>query len=411
MSGGNLDSPYSISPNTSVNSLAVDSKGTLYAAGNFTYAGGTPVKFIAGWNGNAWSDLGSPLDCPAYGACGFALTVDQDDNLYVIGSLPITVGGNIAVRNAATGTWSSIGGIEGAVYELAAHGSDIYVGGDFTTAGGVTVNHIARWDRTLSKWFALGSGMDDSVGVLAVDGAGNVYAGGSFHTAGGVPAEHIAVWNASTQTWAALGNPQGYVDTLALDSSGNLFAGGGFIRDGGILVTDYILKWNGSNWVSLGSGVNGRVNALAVQGNNVYAGGYFTLAGGHVSPYLARWAAAPTAFDIAIVANKNTLLPFTASNFSGHFTGAGSNHLVKVKITSLPYHGTLTLNGSPLPVNAEIAVASLGGLVYTPEKDWLGTETFGWNGYDGTGYAPTQAYITIRVVAMQNQYLPFVPAP
>ena len=40
--------------------------------------------------------------------------------------------------------------------------------------------------------------------------------------------------------------------------------------------------------MALGSGMNGEVRALAVSGNDLYAGGYFTTAGGKVSGYIAR---------------------------------------------------------------------------------------------------------------------------
>ena len=43
---------------------------------------------------------------------------------------------------------------------------------------------------------------------------------------------------------------------------------------------NYVAKWNGSTWSALGSGMNGTVNALAVDGSgSVYAGGSFTSAG------------------------------------------------------------------------------------------------------------------------------------
>jgi hypothetical protein len=51
---------------------------------------------------------------------------------------------------------------------------------------------------------------------------------------------------------------------------------------------NFIGKWNGSSWNTLGSGMDGRVLALAVSGSELYAGGAFTMAGGKVSPYLAR---------------------------------------------------------------------------------------------------------------------------
>ncbi len=87
------------------------------------------------------------------------------------------------------------------VRALAVDGSgNLYAGGNFTTAGGVTVNYIAKWDGT--SWSALGSGMNGTVYALAVDASGNLYAGGGFTTAGGVAANNIAKWNGTS--WSAL---------------------------------------------------------------------------------------------------------------------------------------------------------------------------------------------------------------
>ena len=43
---------------------------------------------------------------------------------------------------------------------------DLIAGGDFTTAGGTTVNSIARWNG--AAWSALGAGMNNFVTALAV---------------------------------------------------------------------------------------------------------------------------------------------------------------------------------------------------------------------------------------------------
>jgi hypothetical protein len=131
-----------------------------------------------------------------------------------------------------------------------------------------------------------------------VDGSGNLYIGGKFTIVGDVFATNIAKWNGSS--WSALGSGIiGDVDfpgVYALAVSGSdLYAGGYFTTAGGG-AANYIAKWNGSTWSPLGSGLGGIypvVNALAVSGSDLYAGGHFTTAGGKVSAYLARASLIP----------------------------------------------------------------------------------------------------------------------
>jgi hypothetical protein len=132
------------------------------------------------------------------------------------------------------------------------------------------------------------------VGALALDSSGNLYAGGNFTTAGGVTANYIAKWNGTS--WEPLGSGigQGYatsVNALVLDSSGNLYAGGAFATAGGVEAHG-IAKWNGTSWAPLGSGVGGvsYVSVLAFAGNgDLYVGGFFDKAGGKSASNIARW--------------------------------------------------------------------------------------------------------------------------
>ena len=108
-------------------------------------------------------------------------------------------------------------------------GTNLYAGGYFTTAGGVTANDIAKWDG--SAWSALGSGMDGcDVNALAVSGT-NLYAGGDFTTAGGVTANNIAKWDGSA--WSALGSGMNGYSVYALAVSGTNLYAGGYVHHGG----------------------------------------------------------------------------------------------------------------------------------------------------------------------------------
>jgi hypothetical protein len=154
----------------------------LFAGGTFTNAGGNPnANYIAEWDGTTWTNVGTG------------------------------VGGLNSVGNP------------GAVYALAACGSNLYVGGDFTTAGGNTnANGIAKWDG--KQWTTLQGGLigdncssyDESIRsypipgmrVLTISVRGNtLFVGGEFNRArqgtGQVLAGCIAkaVWSEQSQTW------------------------------------------------------------------------------------------------------------------------------------------------------------------------------------------------------------------
>jgi hypothetical protein len=81
----------------------------------------------------------------------------------------------------------------------------------------------------------------------------------------------------------------GWSFVTALAVSGNtVYAGGFFTSAGGIPATN-IAQWNGTSWSALGTGISGPVYALAVSGSNLYAGGNFTNAGGVPANCVAQW--------------------------------------------------------------------------------------------------------------------------
>ena len=259
-------------------------------------------------------------------------------------------------------TWSALGsGVDGRVNAITFDSAgNLYAGGDFTHAGGVTANHIAKWNG--SSWSALGSGVNDYVLAINCNSAGNLYIGGvfnqeknlylggDFNQERGAPANYITKWNGSS--WSALGNGvNGSVATIAFDSAGNLYAGGEFTQAGGA-PTNYIAKWNGSSWSALGRGVDGRVNAIAFDSaRNLYAGGEFTQAGGVSAEYIAKWNGSSwSALGSWVNGTVDTIAFDSAGNLY-----AGENFL---QAAGAPTNYIAKWNGSSWS-----AIADIGGVV------------------------------------------------
>jgi hypothetical protein len=198
--------PLGTGVNSEVHALAVQGDDTVYAGGYFTNAGGNPnADKIAAWSNadDTWHALGTGLNGDVY-----AVAVD-DDSIYAVGSFG-NAGGNpnadkIALWSNADDTWHALGTGISAFYVNAVAVDDtrglVYAGGDLTAAGGTTASKVVVWDVGLGEWMALqaaaGEGADSDVYALALDDS-VLYLGGDFTTAGGVAVNKIARW-----TWAA----------------------------------------------------------------------------------------------------------------------------------------------------------------------------------------------------------------
>jgi hypothetical protein len=306
--------------NGEVVALVVASSGDVYAGGSFTQAGGLPANYIARWNGSAWSSLGTG---PSNGVNNFvrALAVAGNGDLYVGGNF--SQAGGVTANNVARWngtTWSSLGtgaanGVDVGVVALAVAGnSEVYVGGYFTRAGGIAASYIAKWNGT--AWSSLGTGLNSNVLGLAVAGNGNVYVSGSFTQAGGIVANRVARWDGTTWSTLGTGTANGvnsYVIALATASNGDVYVGSSYLSQAGGIPVNQVAKWNGTAWSPLGTGVNRPVYALATSPTGkLYVGGDFTTTGDG-SKLMARFAiydpAAPLATTAAKAAPAAQLFP------------------------------------------------------------------------------------------------------
>ena len=219
------------------------------------------------------------------------------------------MGGNFTIAGGASANciarwdgerWNALGnGLSNIVSAIVAFddgtGPALYAAGNILNIG---LNYVARWDG--AHWSPLGSGMDNQVVALAVfdDGSGPaLYAGGLFTQAGGVATNGIARWDGTS--WSAVGGgidgPSPLVSAFAVFDDGRgpaLYAAGRMTSAGGVTARR-IARWDGTSWSGLGIGVNGQIQGLAVfddgRGPALYAAGAVQSAGGVLANEIARW--------------------------------------------------------------------------------------------------------------------------
>ncbi|MBX3322949.1 MAG: hypothetical protein KF757_08160 [Phycisphaeraceae bacterium] len=316
-----LEAPGGVGVNNRVTTMSVYDDGTgpaLYAGGEFWFAGccdggGLTVNRIARWNGSGWSTLSGPngVGITSLGSVWSTAVFDDGSGPALYAGGTYSAAGGVTVNNIARwngSAWSALSGpsgtgVNGWVFSLAefddGSGPALYAAGGFTTAGGVTVNRIAKWDG--SAWSALvhagGVGHGSQCNALAVfdDGSGPaLYIGNT---------NGLVRWDGSSMSTPAGPNGLGVGGwVLALevfdDGSGPaLYASGNFANAGGMTVNN-IARWDGSVWSALsgpgGVGIDGPlVTALGSfddgSGPALYAGGAFSTAGGVTVNNIARW--------------------------------------------------------------------------------------------------------------------------
>ncbi len=297
---------------------------SCYTAG-FSAAGGAPANNIAKWNGTNWSPVGTGMNGAIHSLAVYNGELYAGGGFNSAGGIPAN---NIAKWDGAS--WSTVGtGVNSCIKSLKVFNGELYAGGYFTTAGGNTANRIAKWNGV--SWSPLGSGMDG--GVEAIEAFNGVlYAGGCFTAAGGYAANAISDWNGYNWTnssivigFSSLGAACVY-DLKVYN--GELYAGGIFTAAGGNPAF-YIARWNGTNWLPVGAGSNGPVNALGVYNGELYSSGFYIASDGY-SGNISKWngtvwlaAGNGVNGDVKAIETYNENL-YIGGGFTSAFTSAGS---------------------------------------------------------------------------------------
>ena len=232
---------------------AVASDGTnLYVGGIFSRINGVAAANVAKFNGDHWEPLGSGI-----------------------------TGGGIWTLNP----W---------VAALHLDGTNLYVGGSFIYAGSTQAFNIACWDG--SQWRSLdqgaylpGDSSDPSVlpygrvNAIAGDGT-NIFVGGWFTRAGGINTTNLAMWNGGS--WQSIGSTSegaaaalwegevisGFINALQWHDNA-LYVAGDFTRVAGLAITNFA-RWKNGAW-DTPLAVNGATIRAFKANDDLYLAGHF----------------------------------------------------------------------------------------------------------------------------------------
>jgi len=273
---------YPVGSGVTISSYWVSGFQCLTNDGTNIYGGGQFLDDLVGpyiWDGSNWSVVG-----------GTSIIGDVMNALAVNGS-QIFVGGsfssvglvnisNLGVFNGSD--WSelaivtSAGNVE--ILRMVINGNILYVGGSFESIDSVSAYGLASFDG--NSWSSVGSTKNGTVVYdIIFDGSGNVYVGGNISissTSGGL----VAKWNISTSEWMAYGTQatfEGEINALGWWNQTILFAGSSIGE---------LAWWNGSSWEFLPSfDGNGAITQMVSIELILYICGSFTTP----SNYIEYW--------------------------------------------------------------------------------------------------------------------------
>jgi gliding motility-associated-like protein len=112
----------------------------------------------------------------------------------------------------------------------------------------------------------------------------------------------------------------------------------------------------------------------------------------------------PVLTDLTKIVDEDSAISFHDSDFYSdnpsvsNFSDPNGESFSKIRIESLPINGILKLNGTTISLNQEIIPADIKSVLYTPNANYNGSDSFTWNAADQGGlYAIQNAFVNITI--------------
>jgi len=255
-----------------------DASGRAVGDASGSAAGAASSSAFAVDGDEHWDARFNPLDA-GLGTVSVSAIAATPSRIYVGGNFTAIDGVEasfIMMYERGSRVWRQIvdrgfNGVNGPVTALVADGENLYVAGEFDTAGPVAARGVARFDG--SQWHAIDAELPaDAYPSALAKFDGRLYLSGGFGSLGDVD-----LYRLDDSVWTSMGISGSYSSTLVVHND-ELILGGFFLRAGDSVFAG-ALGWNGDRWRTLrkeGQGQFEIVRDFAISpAGELYASGNF----------------------------------------------------------------------------------------------------------------------------------------
>lgn len=194
---------------------------------------------------------------------------------------------NFMIQSSGNDYWHALNeGVDGIIRTMVVHGDDLFIAGNFNSAGNIELTSIVRYNLTSQTWHDVGdirsvSGFSGSIDAMAIHD-NDLYIGGTFSEVNGMPVNSIVRYNIENDTWHdytdVFSTAGSFTIRALLVNEDELFVGGTFgsiygnpssavVRHDISENSWHIMDSKGDFWT---------VNTLAIHGDDLFVGGSFS---------------------------------------------------------------------------------------------------------------------------------------
>ncbi len=315
-----VDESWKPNPTSGISAMVLS--GTmLYVGGSFSTIAGQPRGYVASFDNHvltAWN--------PNCTNMVEAIALSSDGRVFIGGRFS-TVGGisrrSVAAVDAITGvvdSWNPnlLPSGSAGIRDIVISGSTVYLGGFFTSAGGPTRNNIAAVSLTTAAATSWNPNASSIVERIILDGT-TAYLSGGFNTVGGLPRARVAAVSLTTGVPTAFNAnvAGGYGYDINLSGS-TLYLGGTFSSvNGDATIHDFVTldKTTGAVIPGTNFDMSGGCFAFAIDGSQLFIGGYFAFLKGITGEYRNGLIALDTTTHLPAVWDPGLSLQGSAYEF------------------------------------------------------------------------------------------------